>query len=68
MVGASFREVPVVALPAVQRLAALSESVGVGGVMAIGQPNHPLLDIPVAHGRVGIVVSGGLNPVAAVTV
>ena len=66
MLGASFREVPAVALPEVQRLAALSEKKGIGGVLAIGSPNQPLLDIPVAHGRAGLVVCGGLNPVAAV--
>jgi len=66
MIGASFREVPAIALPEVRRLAGLSEKVGVGGLMVIGSPNQPLLDIPVPHGRVGIVVCGGLNPVAAV--
>lgn len=65
IIGASFREVPVIALPEVRRLAALSEKAGVGGVLAIGRPNQPLLDIPVAQGRVGIIVCGGLNAVAA---
>lgn len=66
VVGASFREVPAVALDEVRRLAQLSEKTGVGGVMLIGTPNQPVLDIPVAQGRVGLVVCGGLNPVAAV--
>ncbi len=66
VVGASFREVPVIALDEVRRLAQLSEKAGVGGVMLIGTPNQPLLDIPVAQGRAGLVVCGGLNPVAAV--
>jgi repressor of nif and glnA expression len=66
IIGASFREVPVVALAEVRRLAALSEKLGVGGLLAIGRPNQPLLDVPVAQGRVGLVVRGGLNPVAAV--
>lgn len=66
VIGASFREVPLVALTEVRRLAALSERVGLGGVFAIGRPNQPLLDIPVAQGRIGIIVCGGLNPVAAV--
>jgi repressor of nif and glnA expression len=65
-IGASFREVPVVALPDVRRLAALSERVGIGGVLAVGRPNQPLLGIPVAQGRAGLIVCGGLNPVAAV--
>ena len=67
LIGASFREVPTVSLADVRRLAARSDKVGLGGIMAIGQPNQPLLDIPVAQGCVGLVVSGGLNPVAAIT-
>lgn len=66
MLGASFREVPAVALPEVYRLVKLSEKAGLGGVLAVGSPNQPLHDIPVAQGRAGIIVSGGLNAVAAV--
>lgn len=66
IIGASFREVPTVALAEVRRLAALSEKIGIGGVIATGLPNHPLLDIPVAEGCVGMIVAGGLNPIAAV--
>jgi HTH-type transcriptional regulator, global nitrogen regulator NrpRI len=66
VLGASFREVPRVATPEVRRLAALSEKAGLGGVLAIGGPDQPLLDIPVAQGRVGLIIIGGLNPVAAV--
>lgn len=64
--GASFREVTMAALPEVRKLVALSEKCGIGGFLAVGSPNQPLLDIPVSRGRVGLVVAGGLNPVAAV--
>jgi len=66
VIGASFREVPTIALPEVRRLAALSEEIGLGGLLAMGAPNQPLLDIPVAQGCVGIIVAGGLNPIAAI--
>ncbi len=66
MIGASFREVPAVALPEVRRIVREMDDAGLGGVVAIGGANQPLLDIPVASGRAGIVLSGGLNPVAAV--
>jgi len=66
IIGASFREVPTVALPEVRRMIALSEKLGLGGVIAVGQPNRPLLDIPVAQGCFGLVVAGGLNPIAAI--
>jgi repressor of nif and glnA expression len=65
-VGASFREVPAVALPEVLRIVRDTEEAGLGGVLAMGSPNQPLLDIPVASGRVGLVLGGGLNPIAAV--
>ncbi len=65
-IGASFREVPAVALPEVLRIVRETEEAGLGGVLAIGSPNQPLLDIPVASGRVGLILGGGLNPIAAV--
>lgn len=66
IIGASFREVPSVALPEVRFWADKAEELGLGGILAIGSPNQPLLDVPVAQGRVGLVVCGGLNPIAAV--
>jgi len=65
MVGASFREVPAVAVPRVRKICAKLEAIGLGGVLALGKPNRPLLEIPVPEGRAGLVVVGGLNPVAA---
>ncbi len=64
IVGASFREVPTVAVEAVKR-AAKARVLGSEGILAIGQPNQPLLDIPVAEGRTGMIVIGGMNPFAA---
>jgi repressor of nif and glnA expression len=66
VIGASFREVPVAAMGEVRRIAALSERLGLGGVFAFGLPNQPLLDIPVAQGCAGLVIAGGLNPIAAI--
>ncbi len=66
VIGASFREVPVAALSEVRRLANLCDKIGLGGVFAFGLPNQPLLDIPVSQGCAGVVVAGGLNPIAAV--
>ncbi len=64
--GASFREAPSAALPELRRLIRQSEQLGMGGVLAVGSPDQPLLDIPVTVGRVGLIVCGGLNPIAAV--
>ena len=65
-VGASFREIPAVALPrALESIEALKR-LGLGGVLEVGVPGKPLLDVPVSQGRVGLVVSAGLNAIAAV--
>lgn len=66
VLGASFREAPAVAMPEIRRRIALSERAGLGGVLALGNPGQPLLDIPVPQGRVGLVVCGGLNPIAGI--
>jgi len=65
IIGASFREVPSVALDAVLQAARERDAFGVSGILLTGQPNQPLLDIPVSEGRTGIVVIGGMNPFAA---
>ncbi|MBN1437093.1 MAG: DUF128 domain-containing protein [Sedimentisphaerales bacterium] len=65
IIGASFREIPTVTLPDFKRIAKRLEQIGLGCVLMIGRPNQPLLDIPVSHGRVGVIVAGGLNPLAA---
>ena len=66
IVGASFREIPSVATDDASRIQKAMRRKGLGGIMAIGQANKPLLDVPVAEGRTGMIVIGGLNPVAAV--
>jgi len=65
-IGASFREVPAVAIPAVEKLRKRLDKIGLGGILLVGRPGQPLLDIPVAEGRAGMVVAGGLNPLAAI--
>ena len=62
---ASFREIPVVCLEKAKRLARTMADRGIGGLLLIGSPNTPLLEVPVGIDKAGIVVVGGLNPVAA---
>ncbi len=63
---ANFREIPAtcrsVAEAALQKL----RDAGLGGLVLMGQPNEPVCEIPVGLNRVGVVLLGGLNPVAAV--
>lgn len=63
---ASFREIPVVCLDEARRLAKKMTERGIGGILLIGEPNRPLLEIPVGIDKVGMVIVGGLNPVAAI--
>lgn len=62
---ASFREVPVVGVDEAKRIAEKMSDIGIGGILLIGNPNQPLLEMPVSMDKAGIVVVGGLNPVAA---
>jgi HTH-type transcriptional regulator, global nitrogen regulator NrpRI len=65
MVLASFREIPVVCLEKAKKLARTMTDRGIRGLLLIGNPNTPLLEVPVGIDKVGMVVVGGLNPVAA---
>jgi len=65
IIGASFREIPAVAISEVNKLKRKMENIGLGGILLIGRPGQPLLDIPVPEGKVGMIVTAGLNPVAA---
>jgi hypothetical protein len=65
LIGIGFREVPSGAVPEVRRIKKEMERQGLDGILAIGHPNQPLFDVPVGEGRAGLIVNGGLNPVAA---
>lgn len=65
-IGASFREMPAAAGHDARRIVGRLEKIGLGGALLIGRPGQPLLDVPVSPGRVGMIVAGGLNPLAAV--
>ena len=62
---ASFREIPVVSLERAEELSENMKDKGIGGILHIGSPNQPLLEMPVSMDKVGVVVVGGLNPIAA---
>jgi len=66
VIGVGFREIPAVALPAALEVIERVEAARVGGVLMVGAPGKPVLDVPVSQGRVGLVVAAGLNPMAAV--
>ena len=65
IIGASFRDFPSVAVDGVKKLIFALNKLNLNCVVALGQPNRPLLDVPVGEGRTGMIVIDGLNPFAA---
>jgi repressor of nif and glnA expression len=63
---ASFREIPVVSLERARQLSDELRRKGIGGILMIGNPNQPLLEMPVAVDKAGMIIVGGLNPLAAI--
>lgn len=63
---ASFREIPVVSIEKAKELSTVMKEKGIGGVLLIGNPNQPLLEMPVGIDKVGMIIVGGLNPIAAI--
>lgn len=64
VICASFREIPSAAAEDVRRLEKRLAGHGLGGILSIGRPNQPLYGIPVSEGYCGMIVVGGLNPIA----
>jgi HTH-type transcriptional regulator, global nitrogen regulator NrpRI len=63
---ANFREIPALARALVEKKIAQLKKAGIGGVYALGNTSEPICQIAVGVNRAGMVLYGGLNPVAAV--
>lgn len=63
---ANLREVPAVCLGAVERTLAELREAGIDGLAILGRPSREMLGIGVSANRAGLVLAGGLNPLAAV--
>lgn len=64
IVGASFRDIPASSRGKAIKILNRCKEIGLGGYLEIGYPGTSLLEIPVSEGRVGVVVTGGLNAVS----
>jgi hypothetical protein len=62
---ANFREIPAPSRPMVEAIVTDLKRSGVGGVLLIGEASEPLCQMPVGLNKIGMVLLGGLNPVAA---
>jgi hypothetical protein len=62
---ANFRKIPAVCRPVAEEVARKLKSVNLGGVLLIGNISEPVCEIPMELNQVGIILIGGLNPIAA---
>jgi repressor of nif and glnA expression len=63
---ANFREIPAAARSVVEETVSALRDAGITGVYALGNTSEPVCQIAVGMNRVGLVLLGGLNPLAAV--
>ena len=62
---ANFREIPAQSRTTVEKCVAALKDAGIGGVYVLGNTSEAICQIAVGANRVGMVLLGGLNPVAA---
>lgn len=61
---ANFREIPAAARLLVEETISALRDAGIGGVYTLGNISEPICQIAVSMNRVGLVLLGGLNPLA----
>jgi len=62
---ANYREIPSICRPLAEEVAAKLKDAGLGGILLMGNVSEPVCEIPIELNRIGVVLVGGLNPVAA---
>jgi repressor of nif and glnA expression len=62
---ANFREIPAACKSLTERITGKLRQAGIGGILLMGNISETVCEIPVDVNRSGIVLIGGLNPVAA---
>lgn len=62
---ANFREIPAVCRPVAEEVMAGLKSAGLGELLLMGNTSTPVCEIPVQPNKVGMILIGGMNPVAA---
>ena len=62
---ANFREIPALCRPITEEVVAKLREAGLGGLLLMGTTSEPVCEIPVELNRIGMILLGGLNPVAA---
>lgn len=62
---ANFREIPAICRPVAEEVVSKLKAAGLGGLLVMGKVSEPVCEIPVEVNKLGLVLLGGLNPVAA---
>ncbi|MFH0769362.1 MAG: NrpR regulatory domain-containing protein [Chloroflexota bacterium] len=62
---ANFREIPALCRPIAEEVLAGLKTAGISGLLLMGSASEVVCQIPVELNRIGMVLIGGLNPVAA---
>lgn len=62
---ANFREIPAICQPLAEKVVAGLKEANLNGLLMMGQVSKPLCEVPVELNKVGMILTGGLNPVAA---
>jgi repressor of nif and glnA expression len=64
-VVANFRQIPALCRPVAEKVISALREAGLGGLLVMGDTSQSVCEIPVELNKVGIILLGGLNPVAA---
>jgi repressor of nif and glnA expression len=62
---ANFREIPAACRSVADNVVTRLKDAGIGGLFMMGNISEPICEIPVDLNRIGVILIGGLNPVAA---
>ena len=62
---ANFREIPALSRSIVEEVTISLNEAGINGIYALGNISTPVCQIAVGMNRIGVILLGGLNPVAA---
>jgi repressor of nif and glnA expression len=63
---ANFREIPALCRDSAEHVIAKLKEANIGGLMIMGNTSEPVCEIPIELNRIGMILIGGMNPVAAV--
>lgn len=62
---ANFRQLPALCREAAEEVLAKLRQAALGGLLVMGNSSEPVCEIPVELNRIGVVLLGGMNPMAA---